>query len=164
MQEAEHVQPQQAGAPAAALRAMEQVGKADLGKRFLAILIDSVIAMVLGMLPVIGILVGSAYWLVRDGLQLDFMDGRSLGKKVMKLRPVRLDGAPMDLQTSIRRNWMYGMGVVGIVPVIGWILMIPIAMAALGIGIYEVIKVFTDERGRRLGDSMAQTVVIETAD
>jgi uncharacterized RDD family membrane protein YckC len=136
-------------------------GKADLGKRFVAMLIDCVAAMVLGVVPVLGAVLGAAYFLLRDGLEFDFMDGRSLGKKVMKLRPVREDGRPMDIQTSMRRNWMYTFGAVGVIPVVGWILLIPLAAVATAIGVYEVIKVFTDPQGRRLGDAMAKTVVIE---
>jgi uncharacterized RDD family membrane protein YckC len=54
--------------------------------------------------------VGIAYALLRDGLTYDFMDGRSIGKKLMKLRPVRHDGSPMDMATSARRNWPLAFG------------------------------------------------------
>lgn len=140
-------------------------GKADVGKRFLALLIDSAIAFVLGFVPVIGGLIGAAYFVVRDGLELDVMHYRSLGKHVMKLRPVRLDGQPMDLETSARRNWMFSLGAVTTVlawiPFVGWLLMIPVVLVALALGLYEGYKVITDDEGRRWGDALAQTKVVE---
>ncbi|HEY0839899.1 MAG TPA: RDD family protein [Vulgatibacter sp.] len=143
--------------------------KADLGKRAVALIIDSVIAFLVGLIPYVGPLVGAAYWLLRDGLEFDFADRRSVGKKVMKLRPVRLDGQPMDIGSSIRRNWMFAIGAVfgllNLIPVLGWIvaliLLIPLSLAAFALGIFEIIKVFTDTKGRRLGDNMAGTQVIE---
>ena len=84
--------------------------KPDIGKRAIAVIIDAVIAVVVGLIPIAGGIVATAYWLVRDGLDLEFMDHRSIGKKVMKLRPVTLDGQPLDIATSIKRNWMFGLG------------------------------------------------------
>jgi uncharacterized RDD family membrane protein YckC len=152
----------------AATPAAAPAGKADLSKRFLASLIDAVIAVLLGLIPVVGEIVGGVYWLVRDGLEVEFMDRRSLGKKVMKLRPVRRDGAPMNIETSARRNWMFALGAVVAVllfiPALGWLLAIPVALAALVLGVIEVVKVLTDEEGRRWGDRLAGTKVVEVAD
>lgn len=140
-------------------------GKADLSKRFIAGVIDCVIAVVIGMIPFIGGLIAAAYWLVRDGLEIEFMDRRSIGKKVMKLRPVRLDGRPMDIATSVRRNWMFALGgvvqLLMFIPILGWLLMIPVGLVALALGLLEIFKVVTDSQGRRLGDSMAGTKVVE---
>lgn len=143
-------------------------GKAELSKRAIAALIDGGIGFVIGLVPVIGGLAAAAYWLLRDGLELDFMDRRSIGKKVMKLRPVRLDGAAMDIEASVRRNWMFALGgVVSLllfIPIIGWLLMIPVGLAALVLSIIEIVRVLTDAEGRRWGDQMAGTKVIEVAD
>jgi uncharacterized RDD family membrane protein YckC len=153
--------------------------KADLVKRFLAMLIDALIAgamaVVLGIggttLYGLGMLAGAAYILVRDGLELDFADGRSIGKKVMKLRPVRLDGGAMDMNTSIRRNWTLALGnlVWGLAAMAGGLYAFAIA-GLLGIlayvasllGLVEGILVLVDKDGRRIGDKMAATQVIET--
>lgn len=143
------------------------VMKADLAKRFIAAVIDAVVAGVLGFIPLVGSIAGAAYMLVRDGLELDFMDGRSIGKKVMKLRPVTNDGSKMTIEKSIRRNWMFGLGafhgILLFIPVLGWILMFIISIVGLLIGIFEIFKVLTDAEGRRMGDNMAGTKVIETA-
>lgn len=143
-----------------------QKPRADLGKRFLATLIDAVIAIVISFVPLVGGLAASAYWLVRDGMELEFMDRRSIGKKVMKLRPVTLDGSPMDLVTSAKRNWIFAIGGIAqlfAITIIGIIIAIPLGMAAIGLGLIEVVLVLTDPEGRRLGDKWAATKVIETS-
>lgn len=149
--------------------------KADLAKRFIAALIDGIIIGIAGMIvgfvpfiggPIAGVLVGG-YWLMRDGLDLDFADKRSIGKKVMKLRPIRLDGQPMDQSTSMKRNIPLAIYAIGyflwIVPVAGHLISIPIFMIGALINLMEAILVLTDAEGRRWGDKMAGTKVIEVA-
>ena len=141
--------------------------KADLGKRIPAALIDGILAFVVGFIPFIGGLIGTAYWCVRDGMEIDFMDRRSIGKKVMKLRPVTLDGSPMDIMASVKRNWMFALGGVAqllIYTIIGIILAIPLIFVAILLGILELVLVITDDEGRRLGDKIANTMVIEVDD
>jgi uncharacterized RDD family membrane protein YckC len=141
--------------------------KPDLTKRALAALLDGVVGVVLSVVPWIGGLLGAAYWLVRDGLDLEFMDGRSIGKKIMKLRPVRLDGLPASIETSVKRNWMFAVGGIASffsnLSVVGLLLVIPLSLVALGLVLFEVFKVITDDSGRRLGDTMAGTKVVETS-
>ena len=106
--------------------------KADLGKRFIAAIIDAIIAVVVGFIPLVGGLAATAYWLVRDGMELDFMDRRSIGKRLVKIRPVRLDGAPMDLTTSMKRNWMFALGGIAQLlafTIIGIVLAIPLGLS-----------------------------------
>ncbi|MCK4271511.1 RDD family protein [bacterium] len=141
-------------------------GKADLGKRFLAALIDVGCAFVVGLIPIIGGLIGAAYMLLRDGLEFDFMDHRSIGKKVMKLRPVMLDGGGnIDTITSVKRNWMFALGaivqVLMYIPVIGWALIPVVGVISLILGIIEIVLVLTDPEGRRMGDKLAGTKVVE---
>ena len=140
-------------------------GRPDAGKRAVALIIDAVIAFVVGLVPIIGGLVATAYWLVRDGLDIEFMDHRSIGKKVMKLRPVSVDGSPVDIMTSVKRNWMFGLG--GLVQlfaftIIGLVIAIPLGFIAFVIGIIEIVLVLTDAEGRRFGDKLAGTRVVET--
>lgn len=170
--------PPPAPTPAATAPPSSTASKPDTAKRFLALFIDGIIAGILyGVLSAIvssivpgniltkiwigalvGGLVAGAYILVRDGLDIDFMKGRSLGKKIMKLRPVRLDGGPMTLETSIKRNWTLSLGYLGAIPVVGWVL----GLASLGLGVYEIYKVLTDPQGRRWGDELAGTKVVES--
>jgi uncharacterized RDD family membrane protein YckC len=139
--------------------------KADLGKRAIALIIDAVITLVVGFVPILGGLVATAYWLVRDGLELEFMDHRSIGKKLMKLRPVTLDGGPLDITASIKRNWIFaisGLAQLFAMTFIGLIIAIPLWLVAAVLGIIEVVLVLTDDGGRRFGDKLANTRVIET--
>lgn len=138
--------------------------KADISKRLIAAIIDAVIAFAIGLIPFVGGLIGAAYWLVRDGLELDFMDHRSIGKKLVKLRPVTLDGSPVDIMVSMKRNWMFALGGVVqllIYTIIGILLAIPLAFVAFLLFIVEFVLVLTDAKGRRLGDKIANTMVIE---
>jgi len=139
---------------------------ASLDKRFLAGFIDGIVALVAGFVPAIGWLLAMTYWLVRDGLETELMDQRSLGKKLLKIRPVRADGAPTDVTDSIRRNWMFcPTGIIqylGIGFGIGLLLAIPLGIIwAMFVGI-EIYLVTSDPEGRRLGDKIADTVVIES--
>ena len=140
--------------------------KADVGKRLVAGFIDLALCLVVTRLPLAGGLVAVAYLLVRDGLEFDFMDRRSVGKKLMKLRPARLDGRPVDIATSFRRNILIAVGPAGIllmrIPVLGWVLGLLVALCGAVIGVVEIVRIFTDPEGRRLGDDMAGTQVIES--
>jgi uncharacterized RDD family membrane protein YckC len=140
----------------------------DTLTRFLAILIDGVVAGVLSSIPLIGGLggiLGAAYFVVRDGLELDVMNERSLGKHVMDLRVERLDGQSMDIEASVRRNWMWGIGTVSSAvasfPLFGPFFSIPLAVFGLAVGLYEAYRVLTREDGRRWGDELAETRVVK---
>ena len=139
--------------------------KADIGKRFLAALIDGLLAGGVSLIPFVGGIAAAAYILVRDGLDLDFMDRRSIGKKLIKLRAVRLDGQPMTVEDSLKRNVTLCVGAIGaifwIIPVLGWIAAILLGIIGLILAIIEAIMALTDPEGRRLGDKIANTKVIE---
>jgi uncharacterized RDD family membrane protein YckC len=154
--------------PQGAMPPPPAAAKADLTKRFIAALIDGLLAGGVSMVPVIGGIVGAAYILLRDGLTIDFMDRRSIGKKLLKLRPVRADGQPMDPETSIKRNITLCIGAVGaifwIIPILGWIIAILLGLVGLVVAVIEMVLVLTDAQGMRMGDKLAGTKVIEVAD
>ena len=143
-------------------------GKADTTKRVVAVVIDAALAIVVGMIPFIGGMIAAAYWVLRDGMDLDFMDHRSVGKKLTKLRPVKADGSQLEMMDSVTRNWMFGLGgmmqTLVYIPIVGWLLMIPVGLIALGFGLAELFKVLTDPEGRRFGDIWAKTKVIQVED
>jgi uncharacterized RDD family membrane protein YckC len=136
----------------------------DRTNRFLALLVDSVIAGLLSNLPLIGGLLGAGYFLVRDGLDLEVMNGRSLGKHLLGLRVERLDGRPMDLEASIRRNWMWGFGPVSAAvaefPLFGAFFAVVLSLLVLAVVLYEAYLVLTKADGRRWGDELAGTRVV----
>lgn len=136
--------------------------KADLTKRAIALVIDGVISgLLIGIfkfIPFLNLLIGAAYILFRDGFTFDFMAGRSLGKKVMKLRPVTATGAPMDLATSAKRNWMFALPTALLfIPILGWFL---IPIVSLVVAVVEIYLVVTTADGRRWGDKLANTQVV----
>ena len=142
--------------------------KPDVGKRAIAFVIDLVVAMLLGVIPFIGSLLGSIYMLVRDGLDIDFMKGRSLGKKLLGLRPVRNDGQPMDIMSSIMRNWPLALGSLAssitYAPFLGLLgLSLLISFVGFILLLVEIYYVVTAADGRRWGDRLAHTHVVESA-
>lgn len=151
--------------------------KADLGKRFGAALIDGIlVAVVVGILSVggqllggIATLAGAAYILLRDGLTLSFADGRSIGKQLLGLRVVRLDGGVMTPEVSAHRNWTLALGSVisgfgsvlwglGMGFIGGSIVMVG-SLAGL-LGLVEAVLVLVNDDGRRIGDKTADTQVV----
>ncbi len=142
--------------------------KADVGKRFIAAVIDGALAAVVGLIPVVGGIIGALYILLRDGLDYEYMRRRSVGKTLMKLKPVTLDGSEMDIATSLRRNWMFAIGIISlpllIIPILGWIVAVLLWIAAPIIAIVEIVLVLNSSDGRRWGDKLANTMVIESND
>jgi len=153
-------------------------------KRIVAAILDSIVAaipaaivmvmfsIVNGNLGTIGYaLVWGLGFGLRDALPIPALNGASIGKKVLGLQAVRGDGSPCDYESSIKRNaplmvWaafslLSGLiGLVGI-PVLPWILTIIGSIVGLVVMIVETYKIFTAERGLRIGDLFASTYVVE---
>ncbi|RLB19688.1 MAG: RDD family protein [Deltaproteobacteria bacterium] len=141
--------------------------KADPVKRIIAIVIDGVATMIVGFIPFVGGIIGALYMLFRDALPIEALEYKSIGKKFLKLSVVKTEGSPgrIDYATSAKRNWMFALGPIMMfllfIPVIGWILDILIGIGCFVIAIIELVKIFSDEQGIRLGDKMAGTKVVE---
>jgi hypothetical protein len=141
--------------------------KADPVKRIIAVVIDGVAAAIVGLIPFVGGIIGALYMLLRDALPIEALEYKSIGKKLLKLSVVRAEGPPskIDYGTSAKRNWMFALGPVMMflifIPVVGWILDILIGIACFVLVIIELIKIFSDKQGLRLGDKMAGTMVVE---
>jgi uncharacterized RDD family membrane protein YckC len=136
----------------------------DKLNRFLAFLIDNVIAALLTSIPLLGGILSAGYLVARDGLRLEFMNQRSVGKHLMGLEVERADGRVMDLETSVQRNWMWGLGPVAAaaatVPLFGGLLAIAVSAGALAVALVEIYRVLDRPDGRRWGDELAQTQVV----
>ena len=143
-------------------------GKADITKRAIAAVIDGVVAGIVSIIPFVGAFIGGLYILLRDGLDVDYLKGRSLGKTLMKLRIVRDNGQPMDINTSIRRNWPLSLGllvsILALIPILGWLAGIFVGLVSGILGVIEAVLVLTDGEGRRFGDRTAGTKVVESVD
>lgn len=137
--------------------------KADLGKRILAAIIDCLIAVVPMFIPVIGAIAGAAYILTKDAIvyvigKNEEWKNKSIGKKLMGLKVVELSGQDVDIMVSSKRNITIAIGsILAIIPILGWIAAV---MVAPIIGIIECILVLTDPKGRRIGDKIANTQVV----
>ena len=124
----------------------ERVEYAGFWIRFLAIIIDGVILGIVGGIlsrlmtttayTAISWLVGAAYYVIF----WVYWQGQTPGKRILNLRVVRADGAPVDWATAIIRYIGY--------IVSGFILLIGFIMAA-----------FDDEK-RALHDRLANTRVV----
>ena len=88
-------------------------------------------------------LAGLAYMIVRDSLP--FLDGQSVGKKVMKLRVTTLDDQPLT------KNWEKALirNVILVIPLLN---LVELAVLLMRDG--------QADRGRRLGDEWAKTKVV----
>ncbi|MBW1736695.1 MAG: RDD family protein [Deltaproteobacteria bacterium] len=145
----------------------ETLAKADPVKRIIALVIDGVAAAIVGFIPFVGGIIGALYMLFRDALPIEALEYKSVGKKLMKLSVVKTEGPParIDYGTSAKRNWMFALGPIMmfllLIPVIGWILDILIAIGWFVLVIIELVKIFSDKQGIRLGDKMAGTMVVE---
>jgi uncharacterized RDD family membrane protein YckC len=117
---------------------------ASMGNRILAVLIDGLIAGAVSIVPVIGTLVGIAYFLTRDALP--FLDGQSIGKKAMKLRAVS-----SETNAPLTNNW--GASIIRNV-----VLYIPF------FAIVELVVMSNNPEKGRLGDQWAKTKVIVVAE
>lgn len=67
--------------------------EASFGQRVNATLIDIAVGMALSFVPLIGPLIALAYVALRDSLP--FLEGQSIGKKVINLRAVTESGKPL---------------------------------------------------------------------
>lgn len=139
----------------AGVKRMEQAvyPKAHVLNRFIAKLIDLFIVVAADEIASpVGFLSGLAYILIADG----FAGGRSIGKRLVGLHTMRLDShESAGFRESIIRNLPFGMAqVLFAVPYIGWI-------GSAAILAFEGLLIIGNEQGRRLGDEVARTQVLD---
>lgn len=127
--------------------------KAQMLNRGIAKLIDLFIVAAAGqMLVPVGFLGGLAYILIADG----FSGGRSIGKRLIGLQTV-LPGQreAAGFRESIIRNLPFAVAQVAFaIPYVGWL--ISIAIIA-----FEAVLIVGNEQGRRFGDEVAGTQVLD---
>jgi uncharacterized RDD family membrane protein YckC len=113
---------------------------ASAGQRFLACLLDGIIAGVPAFIPVVGWIWAILYIWTKDALP--FLGGQSVGKRVLGLRVINLEsGKPIkgDFGAAIVRQLS---------------LFIPF------FGFVDACMVFSSD-GRRFGDKWAKTLVVK---
>jgi uncharacterized RDD family membrane protein YckC len=127
--------------------------KAQVLNRGIAKLIDLFIVAAAGQMPVpVGFLGGLAYILIADG----FAGGRSIGKRLIGLQtvlPGRREAA--GFRESIIRNLPFAVAQAAFaVPYVGWVV-------SAAIIAFEAVLILGNEQGRRLGDEVAGTQVLD---
>lgn len=130
--------------------------RADRTTRAVAGFVDLLLIIGLARLPdVVGFLSAAGYILVRDGL----FDRRSIGKKLIGLQVASSEetGSPVTYRESIIRNVPLAVAyVLFLIPYAGWVL------GPLMLGM-ECLVAIGDERGMRIGDMLARTIVVQDA-
>ena len=132
----------------------EEQRSAGLLLRTAAKILDFIlIAAVIEIIPRAGFYAGLAYILLGDG----FFDGRSIGKKLIRIKVVSAGtNAPCTFRDSILRNSPLAIGYIfWLIPWIGWIVLFLVS-------VLEFTLILGSKDGMRLGDEIARTVVIET--
>lgn len=127
--------------------------KAQVLNRFIAKLIDLfIVAAASEVIAPVGFLMGLAYILVADG----FAGGRSVGKRLIGLQTIVPDTREAaGFRESIIRNIPFAVAQVAFaVPYVGWI----VSAAIVGL---EAVLIIGNEQGRRLGDELAATQVLD---
>jgi uncharacterized RDD family membrane protein YckC len=135
------------------LKMSEGLLKASLLLRVMAKTLDFiVIAAAVRAVPRVGFLAGLAYLLIGDGL----FDGRSLGKKIMRLRVISdSSSAQGSFRDSMIRNAPFAAAMLLFnIPLAGWIF--PVLILTL-----EFLLTLGNGEGMRLGDDLAGTKVVE---
>lgn len=129
--------------------------KASLLVRVFAKVLDFIlIAAMAEVVPKAGFYAGLSYLLISDGL----FNGRSVGKRLMNLRVVSADiGEPCSMKSSILRNAPLAVGLLLYkLPLIGWIFLILVS-------VLEFLVMLGSKEGKRFGDELAKTIVVEAA-
>jgi uncharacterized RDD family membrane protein YckC len=127
--------------------------KAQVLNRGIAKLIDLFIVAAAGQLFMpVGFLGGLAYILIADG----FSGGRSIGKRLIGLQTVRPDRREAaGFRESIIRNLPFAVAQVAFaIPYVGW-------LVSAAIIAFEAVLILGNEQGRRLGDEVAGTQVLD---
>ncbi len=111
-----------------------------------------IIGVLLKAVPEVGYFAGMAYLLLADGL----FDGRSLGKKLIKLKVIFPEKSETcSFRESVIRNFTFALGYILMeIPLIGPIL-------AVAILLIESLIMLGSSKGMRLGDEFAKTQVVE---
>ena len=127
--------------------------KASLLLRVMAKTLDFiVVAAALKAIPRVGFIAAIAYLLICDGL----FDGRSLGKKIIKLKVISASTAVNgSFRDSMIRNVPFAVALALFnIPFVGWLFLICIPA-------FEFLLALGNSEGMRFGDELASTKVVE---
>ncbi|GAB6182907.1 RDD family protein [Thermodesulfovibrio hydrogeniphilus] len=121
--------------------------------RTIAKTLDLLLVLVLWKIfPNAGLFIGIFYLLISDGL----FNGSSIGKKFLRIKVMNEQTqVPSDFRSSIIRNLPIALSLLFlIIPILGWIICSLII-------IFEFIIIIGSSEGKRIGDYIAGTYVID---
>jgi uncharacterized RDD family membrane protein YckC len=129
--------------------------------RIFAKFIDLLIVLFLGL--VIrgggGSVLGFLYSIVADGMPFQKFQGQSIGKRIMGIKILPQGGHHTLLKSSVIRNIPVGLiTFLMIIPFWGWILSL---VVGIPLGLIEISLIMRADKRQRLGDVMAETVVLK---
>lgn len=101
------------------------------------------------------------------------LENQTPGKKVMHIKVTDLQGNPINMGMSIKRNFLpavpFMVSAISMLftvihipiisPIIGFVVFLPMSMLATLAVIFEVYRLYAGERNRRFGDTTAGTIV-----
>ncbi len=145
---------------------MVQYRRAGIGKRLVAAIVDGLIAGIPSSIPILGPIIGTLYILSKDALvyeltgREDFRN-RSIGKKLLDIEVIPpSDATHVDWNVSVRRNIPLALGsIIMIIPLLGWIIG---PIVGLVVGLVEAGLILLSPDGRRFGDQLGGTIVVES--
>lgn len=125
----------------------DQAALADIGERFLAMVIDAfivgVIVALLSRMGAAGFALGFISAVVYTWYCLTRYDGQTFGKKIMHIRVVRKDGLPIDDATALVRAVIFNL------------------LCAIGIGMIGILWAGWDSQHQGWHDKLAGTLVVK---
>jgi uncharacterized RDD family membrane protein YckC len=126
-------------------------------ERMLAFLIDYLIAFALFFIPYAGPVLSFLYLIFRDGIKL--LGNKSIGKKIMKIRAINdCTHTPATLWISFKRNLIFLPNILLVLP---YNMKYAVLMLNFLLLLIEVYFLYTSSDSQRLGDNIADTIVIE---
>ncbi len=131
---------------------VEAYPKADLLNRFIAKFVDFLVVALLYEMPLkISFVIGLVYLFIADG----FVRG-SIGKWLIGLQIMTMENqVQVTFREAIIRNIPLGLAYLAYtIPFVGWLI-------AVGIVGFESLLMIGNPNGRRLGDEMAKTFVLD---
>lgn len=146
-------------------QALGDDNQANILRRFLALVLDGFIAVMMSFIPNVGGSLGVIYFLLRDALPIPSLKHGSLGKKLMKLELLKDNHQPLNVFDSLKRNWPLVFGLLtdplSLMGEAGLILVPFFVVAAVAFTMLELTLALINPDGKRLGDRLAKTTVAE---
>jgi uncharacterized RDD family membrane protein YckC len=125
-------------------------------ERMLAFAVDYLIALGLFFIPYAGPYLSFLYMLCRDGIK--FLNYKSIGKKLFKIKVIHGNDLHASLWQSVKRNLVFLPNVMLLLPGNYKYAVLIINIITM---LIEVYLLYTSSDTQRMGDNIADTLVIE---